>query len=228
VVKFAHQWVSHIHAHESAPDGVVSSLTWDALVKNNGLSGSDAILCRNTKPLVSAAFALIRARIACRIEGREVGGQLKKLATRWNRVRTLNALDSKLHVYLEREKAKFLANRKEQKAQEVEDKVETLRVIIDQCRSEGKHDVADVETYIDSLFADNVSGILTLSTIHKSKGREWKRVFWLARKTTCPSPYARQSWQIEQENNLQYVAATRAMEELVDLEPPAPRVDGGH
>jgi superfamily I DNA/RNA helicase len=44
-------------------------------------------------------------------------------------------------------------------------------------------------------------------------------VFWLDRHGTCPSKWARQAWQQEQERNLMYVAATRAQELLVDLEP---------
>jgi superfamily I DNA/RNA helicase len=70
---------------------------------------------------------------------------------------------------------------------------------------------------INEIFANDVSGILVLSTIHKSKGREWNTVFWLDRAGTCPSKYARQAWQQEQEINLQYVAATRAKRSLVDL-----------
>jgi superfamily I DNA/RNA helicase len=77
--------------------------------------------------------------------------------------------------------------------------------------------VEDVTKFIDELFDDNVTGILTLSTIHKAKGREWEQVYWLNRATTCPSPWARQDWQKEQEKNLCYVAATRAKHELIEL-----------
>ncbi len=93
-------------------------------------------------------------------------------------------------------------------------------MIFDRVREDGKHAVSDVVAYIDQLFADNVTGMITLSTIHKSKGREWKRVYWLDRIGTCPSPYAKQAWEKGQEINLQYVAATRAMETLIDLLPP--------
>ena len=37
---------------------------------------------------------------------------------------------------------------------------------------------------------------------------------------TCPSKYARQEWQQEQERNLCYVAATRAMASLVEVYAP--------
>lgn len=220
VVEFAHKWVSHITAHESAPEGSVSSSTFAQLLQRKDLNGEAVILCRNTAPLVTSAFALIRHKIACRIEGREIGVGLKKLATRWSSIKTIDALVVKLDEYAEREIAKALAKKQEAKAQSIEDQVATLKVIINQCREEKKTKIIDVEAQIDSIFADNVSGILTLSTIHKSKGREWQRVFWLDRAGTCPSRYARQDWQQLQEANLQYVACTRSQDELIELSPP--------
>jgi DNA helicase-2/ATP-dependent DNA helicase PcrA len=66
---------------------------------------------------------------------------------------------------------------------------------------------------IDKIFGDNVGKeCVLLSTIHKSKGREWDKVLWLQ---TGPSPWAKQDWEIEQEVNLCYVATTRAKKELV-------------
>jgi len=71
---------------------------------------------------------------------------------------------------------------------------------------------------IDAIFAKkdgatiDKTKVVLFSSIHKSKGREWKRVVWLQ---TGPSPYARKEWELDQEDNLCYVAATRAKEELV-------------
>ena len=218
VVQFAKQWVNHIEAADSAPEGKVSSMQEAEFLKKEFVKlPTDAILCRNTKPLIEMAFDLIRQRVACKVEGRDIGAGLKKLATRWKRVKTLNALEAKLKDFFAREQTKLLAKNQEMVLQVVEDQVDTLKVIIDQCRSEGKHDVSDLVAYIDSLFGDDVKGVLTLSTGHKSKGREWKRVFWLDRANTCPSRWARKDWQMEQENNLQYVIATRAMDELIEI-----------
>lgn len=216
VVTFAQQWVSHIAAADTAPEGRVSKVTMADFLKRNDLDAGAAVLCRNTKPLVQTAFKLIAGRIACRVEGKDVGASLRKLATRW-KVKTLIALETKLEDYLDRETTKLLARKMETKLEQVKDTVDTLRVIMDQCRVEKTETVQAVVDYIDSLFADNVSGMLILSTIHKSKGREWDRVFWLDRANTCPSKYARQQWQQEQEVNLMYVAATRAQSELIDL-----------
>lgn len=225
VVKFAQNWVSHIQAHESAPEGKISMQAFEQMVQQRAtLNGDSAILCRNTRPLVTAAFALIREKIPCRIEGRDIGEQLKKLATRWKSIQTIPELEDKLEDWLEKERERWLPKKKMAKVQEAEDKVETMKVIMDACRDDKRDDIMSVVAYIDNIFADNVQGILTLSTIHKSKGREWQRVFWLDRLNTCPSKYAKLEWELEQEMNLCYVAATRSMGELVDLYPPLPKV----
>jgi superfamily I DNA/RNA helicase len=167
---------------------------------------------------VSLAFSLIRNKIACKVEGRDVGSGLKRLCNRWRVASTAELID-KLNDYATIEKAKALAKKNEGRAQMIDDQVETLKIIIEGANKESKHEIRDVIVSIDSLFSDDVSakGILTLSTIHKSKGREWNTVFWLNRDTTCPSKYARQKWQLEQEDNLMYVAATRTQDTLIEL-----------
>jgi len=224
VVKMAQNWVSHIQAHESAPEGTVSLETFEQMLQSRDrLNGDAAILCRSTRPLVTAAFALIREKVPCRIEGRDIGEQMKKLVLRWRSISTIAELEDKLEDWLEAETARWVAKKKMAKVQEAEDKVETIKVIMDACREDKRDLITDVVAYIDNIFADNVSGILTLSTIHRSKGREWQRVFWLDRFSTCPSKYATQDWEKIQEANLQYVAATRSMGELIDLFPPLPK-----
>ena len=98
----------------------------------------------------------------------------------------------------------------------LEDKVACLHVIIKRVRERDKASatVTRVCDEIDSLFGPENARkpAVTFSTIHKSKGREWKRVVWLE---TGASPWARKAWEITQEANLCYVAATRAKAELV-------------
>lgn len=225
VVAFARQWVNHIESHPDAPEGSVSSMTFEDMLatRRRDLNANSAILCRNTRPLVSTAFALIREKIACRIEGRSIGVNLIKMVTCWKRIKSLHALRDRLDQYFATMKPKLEEARKEAKLQELDDQIETIKVIIDHCLSTGKDTVADVVAYINELFADDVKGMLTLSTIHKSKGREWPNVFWLDRANTCPSKYAKQAWAVTQEYNLMYVAATRAMANLIELAPPAPK-----
>jgi len=90
-------------------------------------------------------------------------------------------------------------------------------VVIDRCREQKRDGIDHVVAAIKGIFEDNVTGMLVLSTIHKSKGREWDTVFWLDRDGTLPSKYARQKWQLQQEDNLCYVAATRAKQCLIEV-----------
>ena len=220
IVEFAQKWVSHIQAHESAPEGSVSAIEYDDLFSRNDLNANSAILCRLNKPLVSLAFNLIRRGIACKVEGRDIGNGLIKLATKWKAAVTLHGLETRMQAWREAQVTRALAQKKESIAQSIADQVDTLQVVIDDCRERRQDSINAVVDRIRSLFEDNVSGMLTLSSIHKSKGREWPTVYWLDRAGTCPSKYARQEWQQEQERNLCYVAATRAMTSLVEVYAP--------
>lgn len=84
---------------------------------------------------------------------------------------------------------------------------------------DGCPDVDCVRKKITSMFMDTTGDeprpTLTLSTVHKAKGREWERVFVLGANLWMPHPMARQAWDIEQERNLIYVSYTRAKQELV-------------
>lgn len=212
VVAEARRYVDHIEAHQSAPDGLVRDAHQDDLAEI-GLTVSDAILCRLTAPLVKQAFTLIKAGIGCHVEGRDIGAGLLKLAQRWQRVKTIDALRDRLEEYAAREVEKLTAKGQETKAEAVQDRVDTLLALMDGCRS-----LDELEAKITGLFSNSEDGhqnTLTLSTVHKSKGREWDRVFVLGVEKYMPSRWARQAWQKEQENNLIYVALTRAKRELV-------------
>lgn len=221
VVAFAQQWVSHISAADTAPEGEVAETTMEAFMERNDLNGRSAVLCRNNKPLVALAFALLRRRVPCKIAGRDIGGGLKKLLGRW-KVTSLDALENRLDNYLTQQTSRLLAKKQETRIAALEDQVETCRVIIGACRAAKQFQVSDAIAWVDSMFTDAKGlNLLMLSSIHKSKGREWQNVFWLDRLNTCPSKWARQDWQIEQENHLCYVAATRSMDKLLEIMVPA-------
>jgi superfamily I DNA/RNA helicase len=114
--------------------------------------------------------------------------------------------------------------KKEEKAERVADIVDAIIAICNTMHPEST--AWDVRAKIDAMFSTTPDGeqpkTLTLTTIHKAKGREWERVFWYGRNRWNPSPYARQDWQYDQEVNLMYVAATRAKSELYDIIVPVP------
>jgi len=242
VVVEANRIVPDIEAHASAPDGIVRhwTATQDGLPGDAVAGGvlteprtvhwfevarvgpADVGLCRNTKPLVETAYAMLGAGIGCRVEGREIGEGLIKLATRWKKVRTLGALADKLVDYGDRETQKWNAKGREDRAQGVADRVEALMVIMDRLIADGLTGVEDLIAWIRKMFGDTPNGrdaeVFTLSTVHKAKGREWDRVFILYRDQTMPSPWARKPWQLHQEQNLEYVAITRSKNELIYID----------
>lgn len=224
VVRHAHQWVSHIQAAPEAPEGSVETISMVKFTQAGAgpcianLRAEDAILCRNTKPLVSLAFDLIRRKIPCHVEGREIGKGLLALARHWRSVTTIGQLEDKLAEYLREETERLQKTGKLAKIGAVEDKVDTLLVL---CESLLPNDpIYKLEAVVNDLFQDSDGKqrpSVTLSTVHKAKGREWDRVFLLGRDEFMPSKYATQPWQKEQEANLCYVAVTRAKRELIEV-----------
>lgn len=231
VVEMAKVLVPDYRALDDAPDGIVRILDYAMPDKENKnvrlwyegeeLKAGDAILCRNTKPLIEEAYGLLKAGIGCMVEGRDIGAGLIALATRWTAIKTLPALTARLMDYLERETSKLMAKGKEEKVAALEDRVGCLKVIIEATQAKGGTHVDDVVRSINQLFGDTENAkdikVVILCTIHRSKGREWNRVFHLGRVRFLPSSYARRPEALRQEENLEYVAFTRAKREYIDI-----------
>jgi DNA helicase-2/ATP-dependent DNA helicase PcrA len=207
VVEHAKQWVDHIEAAPGAADGTVNEIGQDWDFRN--FATGDLVVCRTTKPLVSLAYTLIRNRVAAHITGREIGQGLVSLVNKMQ-AKGLESLLAKLDAYGTRESEKAKAKGNDSKAEAILDKVDCVRVI-----AEGLHEndrtVPGLVFAIQNLFSDQAGGV-KLATIHKAKGLEADRVFWMT-PAKCRTP--RQEWQKEQERNLCYVATTRAKCTLV-------------
>ncbi len=218
VVRHAQQWVDHIQAADSAPEGTVKELTLAEAQAE--IKPGDAVLCRFNAPLVTRAYEYIKRGVPARIEGRAIGSGLKTLVSRFT-VADYDKLLEKLDLYQEEEVAKLMAKEKEALAQVLADKCGCLRVIIERTMMQdtvGTRPVQRVCEEIDTLFFDNAGAskdAVLLSSIHKSKGREWPRVFWLQ---TGASKWARKDWEQAQELNLMYVATTRSQDQLYLVE----------
>jgi superfamily I DNA/RNA helicase len=216
VVATANQWVPDIQAHETAPEGSVSTLQYEHILTT--AQPGDAILCRWNKYLVGTCFRFIRAGIPARIEGRAIGQQLATLCKKW-KVKDLDKLGERVAKWKRREMDKALAKKKETKAQEIEDRAETVFVLIERAKEQGLKTVDQMVDMLLSLFDDKVvdkTNMVTLCSAHRSKGLEWHRVFILGLYELM-GRQCKQDWQTQQELNLQYVAVTRAQSELFDV-----------
>lgn len=225
IIREAQKIVPQIEWADNAIEGEVTSTTYDKFVEmlpSLNLSVEDGIICRNNAPLVPLAFHLIRKGIPCKIEGKNIGERLAKYTHKWKDNGIANFLD-KFSEYMEKEIEKALGKKNQGKVITLEDDRDTIIAMADRCMDIGKDRVIDLKHMILDMFSDSVTGkirkdILTLSSIHKSKGLEWKNVYVLGFHQFIPSPYATLDWMQEQEQNLRYVAVTRAMEKLVYVE----------
>lgn len=208
IVRHAAEIVPHITAAPNAPEGKagVALPGIDDLLKL--FTARDAILCRNTAPLVSLAYAIIARGKGCRILGRDIGAGLVKLV-KAQKAKNLASLESKLAAWIDR--AAKAGNDDDSKLAGLRDRVDCIRTIVENLP--GNAGIADLIRQIESMFTDDdKSPLLTLATIHKAKGKEYPRVA-LLRPELLPSKFARQPWQQQQEMNLDYVWRTRAQQE---------------
>lgn len=219
VVDLAQQWVPDFEAHPTAPEGQVNLIQHTQLWEQKWDLANDVVLCRNTRPLVGIADRLRKDHgVPCFVEGMS-GKGLMSLAVKWGEDISMEEFEAYLDEYEAREKAKFTAKGKAEKADFIEDRCSILRDMAGKMR-EGAT-TADLARRIDMLFNDPGQGkALRLCTIHRSKGREWKRVFLVGRNRYMPSFWAKKDWELKQEENLAYVAVTRAKSELVEVEVP--------
>lgn len=219
IVEEAQRYVSHIEAAPDAPPGEVRSLTeleFEKIVPEP----EDVILCRITRPLVSLALRYLAKDIAACVEGRDIGRTLNKLVRKWKKVKKLGQLRNALERHLAKETKRLAKKGKPGgKIHTLRDQVESLQAIMDTMHDDDH--IEELAQKITSLFQDSEGRhkqILTLSTIHKAKGREWNRVYLYGRNIYMPSKWAKQEWEMEQEDNLAYVAVTRAKRELVNVD----------
>lgn len=231
VVKEARKYVQHIEAAPDAPNGTVYKVaSLKKVIKNTAalcagtsteatpetpedraFTPRDLVVCRTTKPLIALAFKAMRQRVPVKIMGREIGQGLKTLIGKM-RANNVNDLVVKLEAWAAREIDKAISKQLDAKVDQLQDKLDAILCLVEGL-PEDRRTIEDLLECLESLFNNNVQA-LTLSTIHKAKGMEADRVWWL-NSEDCPSKWARQDWQKQQEINLMYVAITRAKTELM-------------
>jgi len=132
----------------------------------------------------------------------------------------LTKLIDRVEDYSNQEQDRLIQKGKPGIAALIADMCETITFLANSLKMEGKKDTRDLVDLLGSMFSDSNgggNGTILLSTIHKAKGREWDTVFILGEERYQPSKYAKQPWMMTQENNLKYVATTRAKNTLVHI-----------
>lgn len=223
IVSKASAFVPQIEPSPHAPEGVVIQITEPALVAlaashyRNPQTRSDPfmLLCRVNAPLVSLAFELIADGIPAQVKGRDIGASILRT------VDSIAALDGfHFDEFLEwaesyrLKQAAVLAKKtgSEMRVASLWDRVQSAIAIYEGTIRNGRRGLSEMRATIDELFT-NTDQIVSLSTVHKAKGLEARKV-GILRPDLMPHPKAKAPWEREQERNLCYVALTRAREEL--------------
>lgn len=173
---------------------------------------NDIVICRNVKPLISVFFSLIKARKAAYIKGKDIGEGLSRLVRPYEN-KDLETMFVKLHEDLHIIMGELMERgidkpRRHPRYVNFNERIEVLTTISETFETPRK-----LLNILQKMFSDSGTGIC-LSTGHKSKGLESKRVFFLDQHL-LPSQYAVTPEQLKQEKNLKYVMTTRAQESLI-------------
>ena len=204
-----------IEARTDAPEGSVERLDPDVLEMH--VRHGDMVICRTTAPLISACFRLIRAGIAAKVRGRDIGANLARTVTRISKRRGFRFENTQQHLEdwyeaaVEEAKTRLrdTPQRLALEREGLRDRFKVLEIILLEVRP------VSFEAYITAilaLFDDGLPSVL-LSTVHRAKGLEAERVFIL-RPELMPHPMASGPDALRQEFNCKYVALTRAKSAL--------------
>ena len=207
-IELAQQFVPQIEAFDGKENGTVAPLTFSQMMEV--AKSGDLVMCRTNAPLVAPAFELIRRGIKAVVLGRDIGAGLESLCkkvAKHNLSATLTDLLYDLGEYRERQMVKLVAAKKMTQAAKLDDQVDTIIAL-----AHNTDTVKGLYSKIDQVFDDREQGVV-FSSIHKAKGTEADRTFIL-RPELMPHPMATHNWELEQENNLQYVALTRSKSEM--------------
>lgn len=204
VVALAQEIVPDIEAFENSPDGEVSDLAADDLLKT--VRPGDFVLSRTNAPLIKYCLQLLKAGVPANIQGRDVGASLLYFIKK-SKTKTVLDFIKYVNSWRDQEVRRLLTEKRDTTI--CIDKAECL---LNLC--EGTLTIKDLKETIESLFNDtDDSAKVIFSTTHKAKGLERDRVFVLA------GTYRKGNG--GEEDNLWYVAVTRAKKELYLVRKPS-------
>lgn len=231
VVNLANQFVDTMECREGAPDG---EIVHNVSIKD--IHDGDMVLCRTKMPLIKLYMRYLRMGVKSYVRGQDIGLNLLRMVDKTEQI-VLNVslqkdgVFARLYDDLFEERNRLMIKR----GMDLEDatfsnqimnKYDSIKAL--EILAEGLTSARDLHDRIENVFAESADGVC-LSTIHKAKGLEANNVYILC-KTLMPSRLATQDWEKEQEQNLMYVAYTRAKYKLgfvseTEISPSAGMID---
>lgn len=190
---------------ECAPNAI------EGLVRNGDVieaKDGDFVLCRNNLPLIDAFIALLERGVKATIKGKDFGNALCAILDKIEKIEDLEALkEEKVNKLMEKGMSYQVAIQNPTYI----NLVEKCSILFQLYRIWNNLD--SLETHIKQIYTEDIEGVV-LSTIHKSKGLEANKVFFL-NPNLIPNPHAITQDAYYSEMCLKFVAITRAKEELI-------------
>lgn len=206
IIKQAQNIVPQIEAFEKNGKGYVN---FDGKIAD--IKDGDMVLCRNTYPLVKMCLGFLKAGIKATIMGGDIGKSLINMVKDTNQKEMdkvfdglYHTLDTTLKRIMRADNCTAEDAREHIEYVNAEEKIQVIEAIY-----EAGDTAETVIKKLEGIFNDVTKDGIILSTIHKSKGLEAERVF-IIHPERMPSKFATQEWELVQEDNLRYVAYTRA------------------
>jgi len=199
IVAEAQLYVPEYEAFTGNPDGFVDTCNENEMIEK--AQPGDFILSRVNAPLIGLCLGFLKEGRKANIQGRDVGKNLLYMVKKSNANDVVGLLEW-VQAWRDRECEKYAKLNRERAIEIVSDKAAMIEALCD-----GAADIAEVKNNIKRLFHDgDDKDRIMLSSTHKAKGLERKRV-WMLRDTYRPAAGG-------EEQNLAYVAITRAIESL--------------
>ena len=214
IVNYVKKYNEDIIAFENNPEGEILETFSFKNLKNG-----DMVLCRQSFPVVSLCVKLISMKRNAHVIGIDTGNFIIKTITdakRDNVEYTMPNVIAQLNHNLTKIIEKVMTTHMVEKSEAMNEPIvfmldETIKIIETLTKENDTPEM--VIDRVKKIFKETKSEGICLSTIHKSKGLEAERVFIL-HPELMPSKRAITKTEIEQENNLIYVAYTRAIKTL--------------
>lgn len=213
-IALAKSIVPQIEAREGAPEGEVLNI--DEKNFFDTLIGEDAsktlVLSRTNSSLVSYALKLIAGGQKATIKGRDIGAGLISLVKKFKKAETISDLQNYLDGWRIKEIENLTRRKHDGAIQGIEDKYECLYNVMDNCET-----IADVIKKLEGLFSkeNEVVAGWTFSSVHRAKGLQAETVYILNPEKLPLRWKGQQLWEVEQEQNIRYVALTRSKNKLI-------------
>lgn len=201
IVKEAKKYFDDIESYEDNPDGEVRN--GDLEEAKDG----DFVLCRNNLPLIKAFIFFLKKGKKSTIKGKDFAKGLLSLLTK---IESIFDLPNLTQDKVDQLKKRGIS--KPERHPSYIDLLEKCDIIMILYKAFG--DIDYIKEHLDDLFSDKINDGIVLSTIHKAKGLEADRVFFLDSEL-IPSKYATTELEMYAEKCLSFVAITRAKKELI-------------